>query len=80
MYNEQHQRPGQNMQPTNNNQFITHCIPGCYLLRIQQYPVNSTYSNIENNNTRLSLKGLSFFNVSGCMEQIQLSHMELCNI
>ena len=28
----------------NNNQLITYFLPVCYLLRIQQYPVNTTYN------------------------------------
>ena len=28
----------------NNNQSITHYLPVCYFLRIQQYPVNTTYN------------------------------------
>ena len=28
----------------NNNQLITHYLPVCYLLRIQQYLVNTTYN------------------------------------
>ena len=28
----------------NNNQLITYYLPVCYLLRIQQYPVNTTYN------------------------------------
>ena len=30
----------------NNNQLITYYIPVCYLLGIQQYPVNTTYNNL----------------------------------
>ena len=29
----------------NNNQLITYYLPVCYLLRIQQYPVNTTYNS-----------------------------------
>ena len=28
----------------NNNKFLTHYLPVCYLLRIQQYPVKTTYN------------------------------------
>ena len=28
----------------NNNQLINYYLPVCYLLRIQQYPVNSSYN------------------------------------
>ena len=33
-----------NGRPTYNNQLITHYQCVCYLLRIQQYPVNNTYN------------------------------------
>ena len=30
-----------------NNRLITYYLPVCYLLRTQQYPVNTTYNNIK---------------------------------
>ena len=35
-----------NYPGSNNNQLITYYLPVCYLLRIQQYPVNTTYKII----------------------------------
>ena len=29
----------------NNNQLVTYYLPVCYLLRILQYPVNTTYNS-----------------------------------
>ena len=68
----QHTRAGRNTQPTsnwenciqrnarpNNNQLITYYLPVCYLLRIQQYPVNTTY-NIKMKQCCVNLRYLSF--------------------
>ena len=56
----------------NNNKLITYYLPVCYLLRIQQYPVNTTYNIMVN----FGFLGGSyvFFGLNGCFNQ---HHFEL---
>ena len=57
-----------NARPS-NNQLITYYLPVCYLLRMQQYPVNTTYNNMTQNRMTLLMKWrkthVKTFNVTG---------------